>query len=201
MKQLTTIIVLALFCIGLSAGNAATNNVNKNDKKNKKASKIETIQITNNIWGCVLAKSTRQQVIDSLKAKGYNVDTTKYGDIVAVENTVMKFGNFVWNYVYFRFEDDLLMDLWFYTNNFELYNSTLAQYNFIKAKLDTKYAEIYDKNARFINAVKLDSYTDNTSRLNLILISNQDSHSFTIICNYTDLKLAEKSSKKGLNEL
>jgi len=201
MKRLTTIVILALICFAVGATNASIDNVAKKGKKNKKAAKTETVQITTNIWGLELAKSSRQQVIDTLTAKGYKVDTEKYKGIVSVENTELVFGPFTWSNVYFRFEDEILMDVWFYTNNYNPYNSTLAHYESIKAKLDSKYATIYDKNAKFINAVKLDSYTDNTTRLSLVIASNQDSHSFSIILNYADIKLVEKSGKRGMNEL
>jgi len=201
MKRLTTIVILALICFAVGATNASIDNVAKKGKKNKKAAKTETIQITTNIWGLELAKSNRQQVIDTLTAKGYKVDTEKYSGVVSIENTELTFGPFTWNFAYFRFENDILMDVWFYTNNFDSYNSTLAQYDGIKAKLDSKYATLYDKDAKFINAVKLDSYVDKNTRLSLILVSNQDSHSFTVILNYANIELVKKSGMKGLNEL
>lgn len=197
MKRLTTIVILALICFAVGATNASIDNVAKKGKKNKK----ETIQITTNIWGLELAKSNRQQVIDTLTAKGYKVDTEKYNGVVSIENTELTFGPFNWNFAYFRFENDILMDVWFYTNNFDSYNSTLAQYDGIKAKLDSKYATLYDKDAKFINAVKLDSYVDKNTRLTLLLVSNQDSHSFTVILNYANIELVKKSGMKGLNEL
>jgi hypothetical protein len=99
-------------------------------------------QITRSFWGLELGRSTKQNVIDVLKQKGYspqidNSDNTVY-IITGIWNN-FKYGGGFWTYASFEFHNGKLMKVHFQNNEEEIIMDIALMYEDISEKLETKY--------------------------------------------------------------
>ena len=96
-------------------------------------------QITRNVWGLELGKSTKQQVINVLKQKGYRPDTNNPSNSVTIKTENFKFGGGYWTYASFGFQDGKLYEIWFQNNHFENPVKNQDMFDLLKERLDSKY--------------------------------------------------------------
>lgn len=105
------------------------------------SSLVGSAQITRNVWGLELGKSTRQQVINVLKQKGYTPDTNNPSNSVTIKADNFKFGGGYWTYASFEFHGGKLYEIWFQNNQFENPVNNQDMFDLLKERLDSKYGQ------------------------------------------------------------
>ena len=98
-------------------------------------------QITRNIWGLELGKSTKQQVLNVLKLKGFNPTTDDATSTISVKSDNFKYGGGFWTYASFEFYNGRLYEVWFQNNEYEIPIAIFEQFNLIRDRLDKKYSQ------------------------------------------------------------
>ena len=98
-------------------------------------------QITRNIWGLELGKSTKQQIINVLKQKGFNPTIDDVTNTISVKAGNFNFGGGLWTYASFMLYEGRLYEVWFQNNEYELPVAIFVQFNKIKEALDKKYGQ------------------------------------------------------------
>lgn len=198
MKQLTTITIFALFCVAV---NAPLNASAKKPKKAKKAPKTEqTVKITTDFLGCSIGKSNKQQVIDSLKARGYEVKLVD-DETVKIEKAEISLGGAIWAEARFYFSQEILFDVAFISGYYDYYNSCMAAYDGILAKLKEKYGKIADPNEKLLNCSRYDCYNDKTTGLDFAIRQTQNPNHFIILLNYYNIEMWKNYGKEVLKEI
>lgn len=140
-------------------------------------------QINTNIWGLNVGKSTKKQVTNVLKKKGYkyevvNDDTPRTSLFIITSSKGVNFNGVSWNTVSLEFYDNTLFGIAF-LNNKQPYSS---KFDALRKNYDNKYRS-YKENATTDYEV---SYSDGKT---LIHLGMNDK---TLFLGYTNLHIFKK---------
>lgn len=145
-------------------------------------------QINRNIWGLSLGESTKTQVTNVLRQKGYKYKSNPDGSISFKANNLQYGGGF-WTYVNFNFFNNKLSDIAFQNNENACIENIYSMFIGIKDKLEEKYGNYKSDGLNDIY------YYDSQTFLSLQIIDGY------ISLIYTDLYLHNLREQKEMNEL
>jgi len=172
----------------------------KKKKEKKQAQTEQTVTINRTIYGFTLGKSTEQEVMEALTAKGFTPVKHEDGSI-RVENTKVEFAGTEWEAMRIYFSQGVMFDIMFAKGFYGNYGSCEALYKTMNDKLKEKYGKIADKEMKLINFAKYDNYNDKTTCLNLGIRQIENPRSFVVVLNYYDIEMWNNYGKEVLKEI
>ena len=155
-------------------------------------------QINTNIWGLTVGKSTKQQVKNVLRNKGYSVEVLYDGTIAIAPKSGVYFGGQLWERTYFAFYKNTLSQVAFQTDNESSFNNVYSVFYVLSNKLKEKYGRYY----KFSEEDKYFYFDDGNNTVSISIYNSDVSSSIIYVSlSYYNNILDSKRTQSETDEL